>query len=86
MSGEQFAWGDAHFVGDWTLEDVVAFVQRVGEIRVEEQARLAPQDDDESRACIGVEVKGCEARIQPGESADDDVPVCRDCYGEGRQS
>lgn len=38
---EQFAWGNAAFVGAWTLEDVVAFVKRVHEIVDEEQARAA---------------------------------------------
>ena len=41
------------------------------------------EDEDESSPCISHEVNGCEARIQPGESADEDVPVCRDCYGDG---
>ncbi len=36
---EGFAWGDAQFIGPWTLEDVVAFVRRVAEIVVEERER-----------------------------------------------
>ena len=36
---EQFAWGNVEFVGDWTLEDVVAFVKRVAEIREMELAK-----------------------------------------------
>lgn len=47
---------------------------------------LAADFEDESRPCISHEVNGCDARIQPGESCDDDVPVCADCYGEGRTS
>lgn len=40
---EQFAWGNAQFVGQWTLEQVVAFVKRVHEIVGEEQARKAAE-------------------------------------------
>lgn len=39
--------------------------------------------DDESTPCIS---SGCDVRVEPGESADADVAVCRDCYGEGRQA
>lgn len=47
---------------------------------------LAADFVDETSACVGAEVYGCEARIEPGASYDDDVPVCCDCYGDGRQT
>jgi hypothetical protein len=41
---------------------------------------------DESSACIGAEVNGCDVRVSPGSSCDEDVPCCAGCYGSGRQS
>jgi hypothetical protein len=46
----------------------------------------APPDEHESRPCIAAELTGCTARVQRGESADYDVAICVDCYGEGRQA
>ncbi len=44
----RFGWGNAEFLGEWTLEQVVAFVKRVDEIRMEEQAKaMAAGADDE---------------------------------------
>lgn len=38
-----YGWGNAEFCGEWTLEELVAFVERVGEIQIEERERAAKE-------------------------------------------